>query len=377
MGDYEIDYLSWCDLVVDYTHRGMTKMKDRLIAMAGVGQALSRHTKNEYFAGIWSDHFASGLLWSISHYRKFSTFYHDSYREEEHFKIRHKEQRAPSWSWASVTVPIIYSTEELFSLDRMCEVVNVSVAGSLDKQSGRAQIRGHIRHGYVNPVYPFSIREAKAKYSHMTGVDTNGNYRKERINFKDRVFSPNDYFLFSEKPPTTGSADISSERLTTHGSFRLVRGSFRPDQVLDPAQRITFIAMAQKLQGCRLKDRYPTIHPLNIAYQVQTLALIPTGVEGEYQRVGLAIWDECAWYGYMCGFKDSEDRIVDKPGRYEKWTKEGRWDRLGRKLWWDDLEFYEQKKMGTHAHSYEPDSLPRMDVYSKAVQVEEKVVVIV
>ncbi|KAH7346932.1 heterokaryon incompatibility protein-domain-containing protein, partial [Pyrenochaeta sp. MPI-SDFR-AT-0127] len=56
----------WCFIVMDYTHRGMTKSKDRLVALAGIGKALERHTKNTYLAGLWSEHFTTGLLWFIA-----------------------------------------------------------------------------------------------------------------------------------------------------------------------------------------------------------------------------------------------------------------------------------------------------------------------
>ena len=370
----------WCYIIMDYTHRGMTKSKDRLVAIAGIANALSRHTKNKYLAGLWSEHFTTGLLWHIAHNEKFQMSAATNFDVEKNEKIRHEEDLAPSWSWASVTAPVMYASNELLNYDRICNVIDVSVAGKPDKQTGRAEICGHIRRGYVNAVYPYSIREAAAKFPQMTTVEPTGSLGREEMNFKGRIFHPNDWFLFSEKAPSAGSAKTSTQRLTTHGNFRLVRGSFKPDQLIDPAQEITFLAIAQQHFGAQLNTRLPS-HKDDDALKVHSLALIPTGnVEGEYKRVGLAIWEECAWYGYLCGWKDERDRIVEKPGRWAeggRYTKEGLWDKMGRKLWWDDLEFYEETRKKIHQHGYKADGLPDMEKYHKNVHVEEKVIAIV
>jgi hypothetical protein len=370
----------WCYTVMDYTHRGMTKSKDRLVALAGIGNALSRHTKNRYFAGLWSEHFTTGLLWSIAHNEVFQMSAGTNFDIEKNEKIRHEEDLAPSWSWASVTAPVIYASNELLNYDRICEVINISTSGSADKQSGHAQIRGHVRRGYVNAIYPYSIREAATKFPHMTTVKPAGNLGLEVFNFKGRVFHPNDWFLFSETVPTAGGKASSTMRLTTHGNFRLVRGSFKPDEIIDPAQEITFIAIAQQHFGAQLNTRLPS-HQDDDALRVHTLALVPVDkARGTYRRVGLAIWEECSWYGYLCGWKDVRDRIVEKPGRWTEagmYTKEGWLDKMTRKLAWDDLEYYEETKKGDHGHGYQADHLPDLKKYHKNVEVEEKVLVIV
>ncbi|KAH9876663.1 hypothetical protein J1614_003795 [Plenodomus biglobosus] len=370
----------WCYVVMDYTHRGMTKSKDRLIALAGIGKALARHTKSRYLAGLWSDYFTIGLLWSIAHNEIFSMSADTNFDIEKNEKIRHEEDVAPSWSWASVTAPVMYASNELLNYDNICKVIDVSVTGSLDKQTGRAEIRGHVRRGHVNAVYPYAIREAANKYPHMTAVVPSQNLGLEIMEFKNRVFHPNDYFLYSEDVPTTDNKDNSAQRLTTHGNFRFVRGSFKPDELIDPAQEITFIAIAQQHFGAQLETRLDS-HQSDDALKVHSLALVPTGkVEGEYRRVGLAIWDECAWYGYLCGWKDERDRIIEKPGRWTAngmYTKESRWDKMTRKLGWDDMELYKETLKGRHEHVYEADRLPDMGKYHKDVHVEERVLVIV
>ncbi len=376
-----LKHMYWCNLVMDYTHRGMTKSTDRLVALAGVARALNRHTKSQYLAGLWSEHFASGLLWSISHTQQFTESAARGFDVKKNAMIRHEQNLAPSWSWAAVTAPVMYDSNKMLNYDRICDVLHTSVSGSTDKQSGRAEIRGHIRQGYVNPVYPHTIPEAAAKYPHMTTVEPTGIRGHEETNFKGRMFHPNDYFLFSESPPSTGSANTTTDRRITHGNFRFVRGSFRPDQIIDPAQEITFLAIAQQHSGAQLTSRLDS-HQDDDALQVHSLALVPTADgKGEYTRVGLAVWDECSWYGYLCGWKDPRDRIVERPGRWTDdgrlWEEEGLWERISRKLWWDDMELYEETEKGAHVHGYQVNCLPDLGKYHGKVTVEEKTFVIV
>lgn len=116
----------WCNLVMNYTHRGMAKSSDRLVALAGVAQALRRRTRDEYVAGLWRDHFFIGLLWSLPHNETFLMSATTNFDIERNERIRHAETLAPSWAWASVTAPVMYGQNEMLSLDRMCIVKKMS-----------------------------------------------------------------------------------------------------------------------------------------------------------------------------------------------------------------------------------------------------------
>ena len=370
----------WCDLIMDYTHRGMTKSKDRLVALAGIAKALNRHTGNEYWAGLWSQHFTTGLLWSIAHNETFQLASVKGFDVQANERVRHEQNLAPSWSWASVTAPVMYAQTELLSYDCISDVLNVSVSDGIDKQTGSVRIRGHIRQGYVNPVYPFSIREAAAWLPHMMAPQPTGRKGLEYSKFKDRLFHPNDYFLFSEMVPAPTLKDTSAVHVSKKGNFRLMRGSFRPDELIDPCTEITFIAIAQQHFGSSLTSMLPT-HDDDAALKVHTLALVPTKRNpGEYRRVGLAVWEQCAWYGYLCGWKDERDRRVYRLGNYSEdgyRQEDSTWDRLARKHWWDDLEALDECDQGMHKHMYEKDALPDLGKYHADVEVAEGTVVIV
>jgi hypothetical protein len=368
----------WCDLVMEYTHRGMTKTTDRLVAVAGIAKALNRHTTSEYLAGLWSLEFTSGLLWSIAHNEKWMLSADKGFDIYSNKKVRHDEPLAPTWSWASVTVPIMYAQTELLSYDRICELIDVNVAGTVDKQTGEAKIRGHVRRGYVNAVYPQSIQEAATHFSHMMVPEPAGRF--QNVTFKGRLFQPHDYFLFSGTHPATRNKASSAYATSTSGSFRFLRGSFRPDELIDPSTEVTFLAIAQQHFGNQLTSLLHTHHD-QAALKVHTLALVPTNKRlGEYRRVGLAIWDQCAWYGYLCGRKDERDRKIYRPSNF---TSEGFrksdtwWDWVARKLWWDDVECFEECREGAHDHGYEKDCLPEMEKYHKNTKVEMKALIII
>ncbi|KAF2825337.1 HET-domain-containing protein [Ophiobolus disseminans] len=372
----QLKHQHWCNLIMDYTHRGMTQSKDRLVALAGVAKALSQHTESKYWAGLWSKYFTAGLLWSLAHSDIFQIASATGFDFERNKKVRHEQPIAPSWSWASVTTPVIYEQSELLSYDRMHELIKVDVSGTIDQQFGRMKIRGHVRRGYVNVAYPHSICEAAAWLPHMMTPRPTGRRGLEYINFKDRVFHANDYFLFSEMHPAPTLKNVSPHHVSKKGNYRFVRGYFRPDELIDPCTEITFIAIAQQHFGASLKTRLPT-HDDASALKVHTLALVPSRRKpGEYRRVGLAAWDECAWYGYLCGFKDEMDRKVYRPGNYFNGflQDDGFRDKLARSLGWDDLEMLDECETGAHDHGYEKDALPEIGNYHQDVDVMERTI---
>lgn len=118
------------------------------------------------------------------------------------------------------------------------------------------------------------------------------------------------------------------------------------------------------------------------------MTLMPTGdIEGTYGRVGMAIREDCAWYGYLCVRKEDAIRKVTSPREWENGSFIGEylWETAYRKVWWDDLEHYKvhcgvQPAAGErwkHEHDYECDEQPDMKMYKTGTHVKEKVVVVV
>ncbi|KAJ4358806.1 hypothetical protein N0V95_002728 [Ascochyta clinopodiicola] len=363
----------------------MTQPKDRLVALAGIAQALERHTESDYLAGLFSRFLWAGMLWSIPHTREYISSTQDAFSLEDNKRIRHNEPVAPSWSWASVTAPVVYASPTLTALDPICTILSAHTTGDAAVQTGRIEIRGHIRKGYVNAVYPFALQEAATRHrSHMMMQKPEG--QKDFANFKGRAFPPNSYFLFSKEQPKMrgiwGSDLHPTTHLTKSWNWRLIHGTFRPDEIISARQEITFLAIAQQHTGQNPPSLLHTHRP-DDPLETYTIALVPTGEygedTGEYRRVGYAVWSHCAWYGYNC--EQHSDSGVERPG---KWTKEHGWEvdrgfveTLSWWMKWDDLEFYKRRKGGKHAHGFESDALPDLKQYHEDVGIEETTLVIV
>ncbi|ORY10071.1 heterokaryon incompatibility protein-domain-containing protein [Clohesyomyces aquaticus] len=81
----QVTPLEWLDLVEMYSHCGLTKDKDKLMAISGMARKIHSQTHSHWCAGIWSDRLSEGLLWL-----------------PENTALSPPEQpRAPSWSWAA------------------------------------------------------------------------------------------------------------------------------------------------------------------------------------------------------------------------------------------------------------------------------------
>ncbi|KAF9697948.1 hypothetical protein EKO04_004491 [Ascochyta lentis] len=380
-------HLYWCHAVMDYTHRGMTKSNDRLVALAGIAQALERHTDSDYVAGLFSRFLWAGMLWSIPHTREYVSTTQDAFNLEDNKHIRHYKPIAPSWSWASVTAPVVYASPALTALDPICTILSANATGSAAIQTGRIEICGHVRKGYVNAVYPFALQEATTiGRFYMMLQKPEG--QKDLINFKGRAFPPNACFLFSKKelkmPKFWGSGLHSTSYLTRSENWRLIHGTFRPDEIISVRREITFLAIAQQHSGRNSPSLLHTHRP-DDPLETYTIALVPVEKDGqktgEYRRVGYAVWSDCAWYGYNCEQGQKPDSNVERPG---KWTREHGWevergffDTLSWWMKWDNLEFYKREKKSRHPHGYEADMLPNLKMYHKDVGIEEKTVVIV
>ncbi|KAF2750741.1 hypothetical protein M011DRAFT_455747 [Sporormia fimetaria CBS 119925] len=354
---------SWYFSVMDYTHRGMTKSSDRVVALHGIAQAVARTTKNEYVAGLWKDELWTGLLWSIPHYKEYTSTTSDAFDLAANRTVRHDNPIAPTWSWASVTVPVVYPVPTIIFIDPIVKILNVSVSGTPDKLTGSVEIRGHIRTGHINPIYPYAIREAATTNPDMSFYDTTTG-EDELFTFNNNhSFSPADYFIFSPTPPAPGK----SKTLQDSPDWRLTRGTFRPDELLDPGTEITFLALAQRYTGSEKGSLLET-HEKGDPFTVWSIALVPTGrVEGEYRRIGYAEWVDCSWYGYMCGHKS-------RPGRDIESVEKGGWRGLLKRE-----PLYGEKPGKGHRHEFVPGEVPYVGGYHRSVGVgvREGVVTIV
>lgn len=94
----DINY-AWRQAVQDYSSRHLTKATDKLPALAGLAAAVRRYKPAtcHYLAGLWEDDFLSDLAWA-------------SHPVSDQANERCSSYIAPTWSWASVTGPVTYSS---------------------------------------------------------------------------------------------------------------------------------------------------------------------------------------------------------------------------------------------------------------------------
>jgi hypothetical protein len=77
----------WCDIVKAYTECNLSYTSDKLVAIAGMAQMISRVTQCQYLAGLWRKDLEHHLLWKV---------------ESPSPAAVRDGTRGPSWSWASV-----------------------------------------------------------------------------------------------------------------------------------------------------------------------------------------------------------------------------------------------------------------------------------
>ncbi|KAF5531712.1 het domain-containing protein [Fusarium mexicanum] len=88
----------WRSIVEHYTKTTLTYRKDVLAAISGVVRDMKRHRSDRYLAGVWEDSVLEDLAWISC----------------DGTKARPNEWNAPSWSWASVTVPVKFPNRRTF-----------------------------------------------------------------------------------------------------------------------------------------------------------------------------------------------------------------------------------------------------------------------
>lgn len=100
---------NWRHTVETYSALQLTKEDDRLPAFTGIASAYATSNPDlgEYIAGLWRTSFVQQLLWYVKQ---------PSLKQVE--SRRHASYQAPSWSWASITGPVLYHHQAVDDLDK-------------------------------------------------------------------------------------------------------------------------------------------------------------------------------------------------------------------------------------------------------------------
>ena len=132
-------YKCWQRVVERYSKTQLTKPDDKLIALSGIANTISRQIGDTYIAGMWKKHLASQLLWRV-----------DPIYENKEFKYlseRPKDYRAPTFSWAAVEAERGIKYGEFIDQPLLIEVKEVEV--KVDATLQKKDEFGVVKEGYL------------------------------------------------------------------------------------------------------------------------------------------------------------------------------------------------------------------------------------
>ena len=157
----------WLDIVADFSNRKLSKNTDKLPAISGVQAKIAELLKDTPVAGMWKNQFfVPSLLWQVA---------------KDEANESGVAYRCPSWSWVSVTRPVIYRTkpqdgkinEQVWYHDttRLVEVVSwhIEASNQLDRIEGYVTLRCKI------------IPDNKLVSQHTSSTHTTDVYRVRKL----------------------------------------------------------------------------------------------------------------------------------------------------------------------------------------------------
>ncbi|CZR50941.1 uncharacterized protein PAC_00815 [Phialocephala subalpina] len=124
---------TWREIVREFSKRHLTFATDKLPALAGVAYEMAAMSHQSYVAGLWKGDLINDLLWC----RDFPTI-----------PLPRPNYRAPSWSWASIDSPVVWSKSVSFPVEKNAQVLDCEtrplseLAPFAGVSDGYLQIRG-------------------------------------------------------------------------------------------------------------------------------------------------------------------------------------------------------------------------------------------
>lgn len=146
-------YQVWRSLIENYMRRELTRGSDRLVAIAGITQAMAEVTGDTFVAGLWSEGLISQLMWHADsgavdvEWDRSSRVVKVPTQLALMPRLRGGLRRdvvAPSWSWATVGYGI--SWKHTSASEHLAEVISIDVEKvALGAFRGRIRVRGVLR----------------------------------------------------------------------------------------------------------------------------------------------------------------------------------------------------------------------------------------
>lgn len=143
-------YKAWREIIAQYTSCQLSHESDKLVAASGMAKAFGRHLaqqqygldekeeeeEEEYLAGLWRGRLIYELLWNRARWYRNDTgdrnVRYGVSKDRLTTTRRHKEYRAPSWSWASIDGPVEWANQKRWEEIAAVKSTRVDLVDALD-----------------------------------------------------------------------------------------------------------------------------------------------------------------------------------------------------------------------------------------------------
>jgi hypothetical protein len=235
---------TWAHIISMYSARRLSYLEDKLTALAGLAEAFQQQNSVEYLAGLWSgDMLPRLLLWQAS-------------RTDDYTPC--SIYTAPSWSWASLSSPVYFST-----------------------------VYSH--HSYDWYDVDGATREIILESRKLPFGRVTGGYLKLSAHIRHGIYHPPQYITWKSPSTSSASLDDSESAAATY-----------VDDSLLQERKVICLAIARRSYDLDAKEDLPVMFgsaarsifeppklengsPWSV---IDGLIITPTGVEGTYRRVG-------------------------------------------------------------------------------------------
>lgn len=106
----------WRQMIVMYSNLKLTFENDRLPAIAGIAKLFQEARSSTCHAGIWNDSAEEDLSWQV--------WDPGAWRDKME-RTYTRTEGIPSWSWASVSAPVMYDPLPFDQNERLCDIIEV------------------------------------------------------------------------------------------------------------------------------------------------------------------------------------------------------------------------------------------------------------
>ena len=171
-GDAEERDQCWMHILEGYSARELTVETDRLPALSGIAQQVSRPEKGRYLAGLWEGDLPNSLLWYLPMKRR---------------ELRSNIERipgVPSWSWPSVGTEITPHYQKMEHFETTATVLEVHC--SLPTSDPFGEVNG----GYIildAPIVEVNLAEDEVGLWHLLNPDD----KDDQVNLFPDSYSSN------------------------------------------------------------------------------------------------------------------------------------------------------------------------------------------